>query len=282
MNKILVMVDFSVNANQIAEYAFKLASCLKMDIVLHCCFQHIVSIPALRGDGWSEESLIVNQNAGIERLRQLSVTTRKLAETFAPDAYLPSVRYQWVNGIFDPLLLNYNQNDKVNLLISGSHQKTPSTLMEDWIKKLVDRTGLTLLLIPPGMEFKPFKKIVFVTMLKEDEYRSVCEVIKFADIFKSEIVLTRVVSNRQVRTCCAKKYFDDLMHLSRYNRISYQERYQDGPPDLTKLSMQIPHDLLALVRRSRSLQNENRAMALQQIAPLLICRKEVVNKPTQL
>jgi hypothetical protein len=271
MKKILVMTDFSVNAAHAADYAFRLASCLQMDILLY----HYTGreLPELAGEQgkWPEERWLAQQRDCVEQLRVLSIATRKLAETLTTGAYLPSVQYEWYDGTFDPRLRQYHSKDSIELLVAGPHDRPSEGLItEDHAGELIHATLLPLLIVPPGADFQPFKKIVFATTFSEYELSLMGSVVKLAKRFQAELVLAPITSPGKEHKLCTESCLATIKDRTAYKNIRYQEHWQGSVPPLDKISQQAPYDLLVIVHREQTPQNPTEALAMGHIAPLLV------------
>ncbi|MCQ6961503.1 universal stress protein [Mucilaginibacter aquariorum] len=236
MKQILVMIDFSVNAAHAADYAFRLAACLQMDILLVHYTGQKPPVDSGISEDWLEEQRLAQQKAGVEKLRLLSVAVRKLAESLDAGAYLPAVRYQWQDGAFDPRLAVYDPKSTVGLLVAGSHEYLPGGKpSQDHARLLIEHGLRPLLIVPPDADFQPYRQIVFETSLAEEEMARLQTLIKLAEPFQAELVITPVPLAKKLRDR-AERFMAAIARQSPYTHI----RFQETLPVLKKPELAVP------------------------------------------
>lgn len=237
MKQILVMTDFSVNADHAADYAFRLAACLRMDILLYHCTGRKSQAVSTDPEDWPEVQRLAQQKAEVEKLRLLSVAVRKLAESLDAGAYLPVVRYQWQDGAFDPRLAVYDRKSTIGLLVAGSHEHLPGGKpSQDHARLLIEEGLRPLLIVPPDTDFQPYKQIVFETSLADKEIARLQPLIKLAEPFQAELVVTPAVPLVKKFRNRAERFMAAIACQSPYTHI----RFQETLPVLKKPELAVP------------------------------------------
>lgn len=213
MNKLLVVTDLSVPSMQAAHYAFRLASCLHMDLLLLYCTESQIADSLGQAQ---DERLLAARRGSIEALRQLSVDVRKDAETFGSIDYLPAVRYQWFDGPSTIALTMCRQGTAIKLLIVSRNIGERSPL---------SHSRLPMLTLPAGAEFRATKQIIFETDMSAEALKILNTVVELAEPFHAEIVVVPQPQYLQCASSQASRFMADIARAVRYTHIRYQEKW---------------------------------------------------------
>lgn len=273
MNKILVMTDFSVNAAYAAGYAFKLASHLQLDILL-CHYTYASRLEtAGHGNDQPEDVSPERETAIVQQLIASSNSIYKQRETVPSGNYLPKVNYHYHKGGFDSELSGYESGGEIQLVVAGTHDAADAKKTEDHVNELIELLPYPLLIIPPGTEFKPFKKILFATKLQEDEVPLLRHLTTLVKPFRAEVVLTHICSASKIHAVLAQRFMADVSHTIPYTHITYSETLQNKPFDIQKIGKERQFDLLVVVHRDHFPSTLSTLLASVTTMPLLVYKQ---------
>jgi nucleotide-binding universal stress UspA family protein len=251
MKKLLITTDFSNNAKHAAEYGYTLAKQIKAGIFL--C--NTVTIPAetsLSGMvAWPMEQSDILMEGSIDDLKRLKA---HLEQHDYSDTFRPPVDYLNETGIVWATVNNASTDQKVDMVIAGSHQKSGinTFLMGNHTRDLIDACIKPLLIIPETAAFKPIRKIAFASDFKspETDLEEIYQLISFARLLDAEILLTHIYNEKDPSHRFEKgikQFLSEISNKADYPQIYYrvinESKIESGLDWLCQI------DILAMVHR---------------------------------
>ncbi|MFC4213056.1 universal stress protein [Pedobacter lithocola] len=189
IKNILLLTDFSANANHIAAYAYDFAKKIQANITL--C--NAVTIPSeLPSSGlilWPVESPEVIQNRSEVNLNKLRVHLRERDQSHMKKPQLTIINQ---SGSLHDVVAEIISDTPIDLLAMGTHDNNSmdSFLKIDQARKMIDSLQAPVLIIPLRSKFEPIRSIYFASDLSD---------LPGDSVFLSQLVkLSRSVYGRNI------------------------------------------------------------------------------------
>jgi len=183
MNTILVPVDFSANSLQAVSYAMKLADKLKAKIEL----LHVYMVPSNEKNNLLGTLLYGDTDIKTIAEKKIFALAKKYTGKI-------KVTYSLMDGIPGVCITDHAAKIKADLIIIGRTGKgsikrfmTGSTTIQ-----VIRRAKSKVLVIPASTHFKPYKRIIFATDMKNDNLKFANAAAQFAKLFNAELLFLYV------------------------------------------------------------------------------------------
>lgn len=280
MKTILVLTDFSINANYAAYYALELAQNLRAKLLVCNIYEAPAGEEMVDRTRWPlracEENSIYDLGELVARLKT-TLNKQEAGENFRPDIAQCSEE-----GLVELKLKDIMSKHDVLLAVISAHNRDSLTgfFGRDHAWDIIDNAEFPVMVVPCQAIFKPFKRIAFATVMNDTDVgvlESLSGLAKYSD---SEILITNVTTNKKEEHNI-KQFFNQCD----YPKIFYRDIIGFNVVScLKRLSKNIDVDLLAIVHRRRSFLQEiiggsvTRKMAEHPDKPLLIYPCSVVGE----
>lgn len=120
MKTILMLTDFSENANHAAKTVAKLAPQLKADILLyHTYYDHPI-LPTYAGGPWVVEEFVFRKEESTAKLSQLAIRLRHIMAGIAQNGFKPKPDYQCGEGSLGKNTAVIIRGNNIGLAVIGS------------------------------------------------------------------------------------------------------------------------------------------------------------------
>ncbi|WP_406825628.1 universal stress protein [Pedobacter sp. KACC 23697] len=237
MKKILVPVDFSLTAENAANYATDLAFNIGARLELFHVFQLPVVSPVAASLVWPAEAYSQMEDDAKKALEKLLHKIEKKYEAAYHDYSLkPEVYAKVVYGEVDDEVYKYFTECKMNLVIMGlnSASKFSKILIGSNARKMIER-HIPLLLIPGTYLFKKPKKIAFATDFSHSDISVLCALAEFAKTLNADILIMHTghpasdqAGYKQKTEDFLNRVADRVNYRNIYHRQVNSERVKDG------------------------------------------------------
>jgi len=216
MKTILVPTNFSDNSRNALNYAIKVAELMDMKIILMNAYIFPIYTTEVPMPVNSYEELKVISEEGLERLRD---EFQKKTKT--------KIKMEFINRSGDCVeeIINAANENNVRLIIMGTKggSKMRDIFIGNTTASVIGQTSCPVLVIPEKTVFKDIKHILFATNYEEDDYNSINELVDFASLFDSEIIITHIADEESF---CEKSMMESFENKIRkqvvYDKISFQ------------------------------------------------------------
>lgn len=272
MKTILVLTDFSINADYVAHYALELAQNVKAKLLLCNIYEVPAGEEMTDRNTWPlracEENSIYDLGELVARLKT-TLDKQEAGKNFRPDIEQCSEE-----GMVGLKLKDIMSKHNVLLAVISAHNRDSFTgyFGRDHAWDIIDNAEFPVMIVPYQTRFKPFKRIAFATVMNDTDVRVLESLTQLAKHSDSEILVTNVTSDKKEERSM-KRFFSQC----NYSRIFYHEIIGFNVLSCLKgLSENIDVDLLAIVHRRRSFLQEiirgsvTRKMMEHSGKPLLI------------
>lgn len=234
MRTIVVPTDYSKPARNAAFYALYLANALKCNIDLCHAFALPVDSPMLGQTAWALYEYPALQDENSKELKKLAKSLENKAKTLWGDEAFPfhPTIHQICEGSDVVQLVNDTAANNKTLLIvmgmQGAGMLTRFIFGSNSIK-MIKNTQHPLLLIPQNHQYKGLKKIAFATDLNKKDIKTAQSLIKFADYFDAELLITHIIqSNNDVIEDTAYEHKKELFLKNLDGKICYNCIYSEN------------------------------------------------------
>ena len=264
MNTILVPTDFSIPADNAAQYALQLAMRMKTGIKLCHALKIPVEAPMAAQVAWPLEDYVSLKNEANDQLSLLAEKLEKDIEeqiSSLPASYQPKVHYTSEVGAADDVIRNVFDEQKMTLVVMGMSGAGPLSrfFLGSTSRDLIDKATFPVLLIPAGFKFKTIKKIAFASDLSEGDVKVIHSLAGMARFFNAEILITHVISEKFEQITEQNRvevFLNEVTGTADYDKIYY--RAVKSLDVIHGLDWLVEHgqvDILAMVHRRHHFLN---------------------------
>lgn len=287
MKKILVLTDFSDNAQKAAQAAVTIAGKLHANIILLNTF---VSQPVLSeygGTPWSVEQLLW-ADEGKEKLAFLKEDLQESIQQLPVGYHYPSIDDRQEVGSVGEQVKELLQKENVEMIVMGGRNGTAweHLLIGSDTNAVINHTDRPVLIVPTGRPLKKLKKVTLASDFGETDLKAVHYLTRLGRVFDFGIEIVHVTLYGEEATSAIQKA-NFKKHVAKYNypAITYQEIIgKDLVNRLNHLCEEGGTDLLALVHDRHSFlnrlfkQNNAETLMKDQALPVLIIPAGISDK----
>lgn len=227
MNTILVVTDFTIRAQQAAEFALQIAIKTEADLVLCHAIEIVDDEDEAEKLSWPIADNIALKQDSLMDLRDLSKHLKNLAQK-SITSYQPSITCVSEFGKLAPVTASLVKEKNVDLVVMGAHKSTGFNrfLMGSHTHEILDKVNCPVLLLPEGLNMINFSTITYATDLTFSDTLVISYLAKIASAFKTEILVSHISS----------KGFEGL-NSGKVLLRTLNELYPDGEPKISYINI---------------------------------------------
>lgn len=252
MKTILLLTDFSVNAEYTGYYALGLAQHLQANLLICNIYQgsEQQGVNDIRPFGRAEEDSISDLGAVVAGLKT-RLDKGPFANSFRPDISQCSETGR-VNEKLNELALKHD----ILLAVISAHSahNFSGNFNKNHAWAIVDRACIPVLVIPYQVRFKPFKTIALASALHDTDMAVLESLTSLAKYSDAGLVVTHVGPQEagEQQDVVVRQFFSSPASKINYPAIQYRHlKGRNITDSLTALTAQPEIDLLAVVHRRR-------------------------------
>jgi len=279
MKTILVLTDFSINADYTAHYALKFAQKIKANLLL--CNIYATPVNEVRKES-KQWPLSSEEENSIEDLGEITARLKTIVDTGEKTDFKPEIDQCSQEGFVKGSVKHIaSSNDFIMAIISmHSTRSFTSFFSPNHAWEIIEQANFPVLVIPYQVKFKNYKTIAFATdMTVTDKYvlNSIVGLAKYSD---ADILISHVANNGltvQDEETQLKQFFNKDSTKESSPAILYQAiKSSSVTTALKELAQDIAIDMLVLIKRPHSTlqkifeRNVIRRLANHPAKPLLI------------
>lgn len=282
MKTILALTDLSANSAHAAEYAYKLALNIKADLMLCNALMVPVAAPEAGMMGWPTDAYsILSEDSSFE----LEVLEKHLkgfdhnGETVSD--FTPQISVLSEIGNICDVITRIDPKNNIQLIVAGTHNKSllSDMLLGNNMNSLINDISFPLLLVPPQIDFKPIKKLLFASDLDfaGSDTTMLDQLIKLVEPMKTQITLTHICRANTDNDEKIRNILRAMADKIAYKRINYNFIHEaDTEKGLHILCEEENADMLVMIHHNHSLferiftTSHSQKMARQTHIPLLV------------
>ena len=276
MKTILVLTDFSINADYTANYALKFAQKIKANLLL--CNVYAVPDDDGNPNGWPagrhEENSIHDLGALLARLKSR-------IDAGSKDDFRPEINQCSEEGLVGSAINEIAKKNNIFMAIISMHSAHGLTTLfsGNHMIRIIEQASFPVLIIPYQVRYKDFKTIAFATDMAEtdrDVLQSLNSLARYSD---SGILITNVSNDPAAEEDenSIKEFFNHEVIKIANPKILYKAiKSRSVGNSLRWLSQHIDIDMVVLVHRKQNFFSKLfegstiEKMADQPAKPLLI------------
>lgn len=250
MKTILMLTDFSKNANHAAKTAAKIIAPLKADILLyHTYYDHPI-LPTYAGGPWVAEEFVFRKDKSIAQLSQLAAQLRYIIAEISRDGFKPNIDYQCGEGSLGKNTAAIIQENKVGLIVIGgrSDSAMDHLIFGNDTMDVIDHSPCPVLIIPPKGEMDALKKVTLAIAFELTDISAISYLIDLGKELNFHLEIVHVSLLHKDDDPVKQNAIIDHLSAIKQENISYLEiRGNDVVKRLNRLCKDNGSDLLALV-----------------------------------
>jgi nucleotide-binding universal stress UspA family protein len=284
MKTILMLTDFSENANHAAKTAAKVVPQLNADILLYNTYYDHPILPTYAGGPWAVEEFVFSKDESIAQLSQLAIQLRHIIADISQGGFKPKTDYQCGEGPLGKNTAAIIQENKVGLVVIGSrtdgamdHLIFGSDTMD-----VIDHSPCPVLIIPPKAEMNALKKVTLAIAFELADINAISYLIDSGKQLNFHLEIVHISLLNKNDDPVKENAIIEHINAIKQENISYLEiSGKDVVKRLNRLCKDNSSDLLALVHYqddflSRLFDRSTTAAALDnQHLPLMVIPSEM-------
>jgi nucleotide-binding universal stress UspA family protein len=288
MKTILVLTDFSINADYVAHYALKLAQKVEANLLLCNIYEASADEKNTDRKAWPMRA---SEENSINDLSELAMRLKaELDKEEGGTQFKPDIEQCSQEGLVGDKLNELAANHEVLLAVISMHSANNLTnfLGTNHAWNIIENAAFPVMVIPYQVRFKDYKLIAFASAVNYTDINVLESLSGLAKYCDSEIMLTHVSDEKTIdgiEESMLKQFFHQIPAKINYPKIIYHNIKSDNVTvSLKWLTAHTDIDLLVLVHQKRSLFQKvfNRSVT-QKLSehpgkPLLIFPCSTVNE----
>ena len=276
MKTILVLTDFSINADYVAQYALRLAQDIGANILLCNIYRSPAYVETTVNVSWamddSEENSINDLGA------QVALLKSRLDVEVSGNGFRPDIEQYSGEGMLSDTLNELALTRDILMAVISMHSadKISEFFATDHAWDIVDNARLPVMVIPYQARFKPFRLIAFATEMNYTDINILESIIGLAKYSNAGIVITNI-SDEEKEENLVKKFFNQIPFKINYPKILYHNIIGSNVvAGIKQLSAHVDIDMLVIVHQKHNFfqklfgWNVTRKMTNRPGKPLLI------------
>ena len=197
MKKLLVLTDFTANAQHAEAAAVRICSKSKMDLLLYHAAEEMVAIPA-----GCNATFVIGANPARE---QYKVKLIKEVETLKHIAvgiggYLPTISFICSEDNLGDDIKRLSERTDIHLVIIGGRlgKRLDHLLSGSETKEVIDNSRKPVLIIPEGVRAEGLKKVIFATDFAKADQSAVRFLVELTHVLGLELEAAHVVKRGEL------------------------------------------------------------------------------------
>ncbi len=276
MKTILVLTDFSINADYVGQYALSLAQEIGANILLCNIYQVPADDETTDRSSWPMRACEENSNNDLGA--QVAQLKSRLDSEISGDGFRPEISQYSVEGrLSDTVNQLAASHDLLMAVISiHSTEKISEYFNTDHCWDVIDNAAIPVLVIPYQARFKPFRIIAFGTVMNYTDLNILESLAGLAGYSNAKIVVTNIRPEKEMENT-VKEFFNQIPEKINYPDIVYHNiAGKDAVAGLHEFCAHTDVDLLAMVHQKDSFFEKlfggsvTRRMAKTPNKPILI------------
>ena len=276
MKTILVLTDFSINADYVAQYALRFARDIKANILLCNIYQAPAEEVISDRVSWPMRPCAEDSNNDLSA--QLAQLKSRMDSAALYNGFRPDIEQYSGEGTLSDTINELSKTRDILLAVISKHgaDKINGYFIANNAWDIVDNAVFPVMVIPYQAKFKPFRMIAFATVMNYTDIDILESLSGLAKYSNAEILITNVTGEEKEENT-VKRFFNQVPDKIKYPGIVYRNIIgSDVVKGLKQLCAQFNIDLLVMVHQKYSFfekifgGNITRKMTASPNKPLLI------------
>jgi len=195
MKTIILLIDFSLQANNAAAYAYQFGQKIKANILLFNAFGVPEKNAIASQIPWSPDFINLEDESS-RLLKALSLDLKSKYKTNGIDDFNPEISFSNCFGSVADLVSEMVIQKAIGLVVMSGPKsgKINRLFFGSDTHDLLDKVICPVLIIPDGLKFKPVNKITYATDLRSMDTAVLKSISTLAVVFDAEVTITHVSS----------------------------------------------------------------------------------------
>ncbi len=276
MKTILVLTDFSINADYVAQYALRFAQEIGANILLCNIYQVPAGDETTDRASWPMQACEENSNNDLGA--QVAQLKCLLDTEVSGNGFRPEVDQYSVEGRLSDTVNQLAATHDLLMAVISTHSadKISEYFNTDHCWDVIDNAAIPVLVIPYQVRFKPFRIIAFGTVMNYTDLNILESLAGLASYSNAEIVVANIAPEKEMVNR-VKQFFNQVPGKINYPQIIYHSiSGQDPVSSLKEFCTYVDVDLLAMVHQKDNFFEKlfggsiTRKMAKKPNKPILI------------
>ncbi|WP_439695414.1 universal stress protein [Mucilaginibacter sp. AW1-7] len=250
MKTIMMLTDFSENADHAAKTAAKVAPQLKADILLYNTYYDHPILPTYAGGPWVVEEFVFRKDESTAKLSQLAIQLRHVMAGISQGDFKPKTDYQCGEGSLGKNIAMIIQDNKVGLVVIGSRTDSAvdHLIFGSDTMDVIDHSSCPVLIIPPKAEMSALKKVTLAIAFELTDINAISYLIDLGKQLHFHLEIVHVSLLNKNDDPVKENAIINHINAIKQDNISYLEiRGNDVVKRLNRLCKDNNSDLLVLV-----------------------------------
>jgi nucleotide-binding universal stress UspA family protein len=280
MKTILILTDFSKNAESAAKAGFVLAGKLHADVLLFNTCIDYATMNFHPGAEWMAEDFSARKTGSRLGLDSLMEGLESLTVQLDPKDRMPSIYTQSEDTDLELTVTDLTYQKDIEMVVIGarSHSEDDNLYGED-TNAIIDGANRPVFIIPAGAELKKIRKVLFATDFSPGDIDAIHFLVRLGAQFHYliEIVHVKPVGGSGQLIGTKERAFKEQLAGIDYLGLSYRvAEGHDIPDTLIRLVTETGSGILAMLHRKNSLflrmfePSKTKKMLPHQTFPLLV------------
>jgi len=254
MKTILVLTDFSENAQSAAEGGLILAGKLHADLLLFNTYINYQTIASYGGGGWVVDEYTERKHKSRIGLQALTEGLESLSNGLDAEGYIPGINSESDDcdlGIDVAGLIN---KKNVELVVMGARSGTKDDFMFGAdTNAVIEYSNRPVLIVPAGTKLKNLSTIVFATNFEEADLKAIRYMAKLGELLHYKLEIIHVFDPDKNNWDEKEQEFDKQLADIKYSGMQYHKvTGKDIVGRLNSFVNHTPGTILAMVHVQNS------------------------------
>jgi nucleotide-binding universal stress UspA family protein len=254
MKTVLVLTDFSANAEHAAETAVYLAGNLELNVLLFNVYFSLPVVPAGENDAWAKSYEIFKKESE-DKLHNEAARLMTKFRNNMPGTPEPGIQFITSFGDLGDKVYKIIDEKNIEFVVMGARKREiNSFIFGDDINNVLKKSKKPVLIVNESLNFQHAKNIVLATDLAASDFKSVECLNRLSNTFQFKVHVAYVSPevNEARENERANRFTAKINHLDAAN-ISFQKLTGENVIEgLVKFNAELHADLLAIVHKRRT------------------------------
>jgi nucleotide-binding universal stress UspA family protein len=280
MRTVLVLTDFTKNADHAAATAIILAEKLHAKLLIYNTFYNMPILPSYTDSPWVVQDLILREEESNKKLIRIADSLRQKIVKSAAELYKPKVSCKYGEGELAGNVEALVKENDIALIVMGA--RTGSTLGHIFIgsdtRSVIDHASRPVMIIPAKAKFQTLQQVTFATNFEDADLKAVRYLLKISKAFhfKLQIVHVSLFGALKIDNDARKIAFQEQVSHMKFAGVSYKEvKGGDVINRLNRLCATQKSNLLVMTHYKDS--TTKKALSYHKI-PLLVIPSKMEDK----